>query len=152
MINSFETGGSERQFVVLAKSFNRRAFHVLLDVFDGSARSPTVSGRFPNFLSGAACLARLASYSLALEPTLAEQQVLIAHAFDFYTSLTLVPAARFARVPVVVGSFRQIGDLLTPVNFHAQATVFRWCDAVVCNSHAAADRLAEHGVTGTSCS
>jgi glycosyltransferase involved in cell wall biosynthesis len=60
--------------------------------------------------------------------------------------LTLIPAARLARVPVVIGSQRQLGDLLTPRQFRAQAAALRWCDGVVCNSQAAADRLASEGL------
>jgi glycosyltransferase involved in cell wall biosynthesis len=70
----------------------------------------------------------------------------IAHSFDFYTNLSLVPAARLARVPVVIGSQRQLGDLLTPAQSKAQLAMFRWCDAVVCNSEAAADRLKAEGL------
>jgi len=73
--------------------------------------------------------------------------VQVAHSFDFYTNLTLIPAAKFARVPVVIGSHRQLGDLMTPAQFRAQAAAFRWCDAVVCNSQAAADRLIAAGLS-----
>jgi glycosyltransferase involved in cell wall biosynthesis len=73
--------------------------------------------------------------------------VQVAHAFDFYTNLTLIPAARLGRVPVVIGSHRQLGDLLTPAQFRAQAAAFRWSDAVVCNSQAAADRLIAAGLS-----
>jgi glycosyltransferase involved in cell wall biosynthesis len=73
--------------------------------------------------------------------------VQVAHSFDFYTNLTLIPAAKLARVPVVIGSHRQLGDLMTPAQFRAQAAAFRWCDAVVCNSQAAADRLVATGLS-----
>jgi glycosyltransferase involved in cell wall biosynthesis len=59
----------------------------------------------------------------------------------------LIPAARMARVPIVIGSHRQIGDLMTPGQFRVQAAAFRWCDAVVCNSHAAAERLIASGLS-----
>jgi glycosyltransferase involved in cell wall biosynthesis len=72
--------------------------------------------------------------------------VQVAHAFDFYANLLLIPAAKLARVPVVIGSHRQLGDLMTPAQFRVQAAAFRWCDAVVCNSRAAADRLIAAGV------
>ena len=36
---------------------------------------------------------------------------------------------------------------MTPAQFRAQAAAFRWCDAVVCNSQAGADRLAAAGVS-----
>jgi glycosyltransferase involved in cell wall biosynthesis len=61
--------------------------------------------------------------------------------------LTLVPAARLARVPVVIGSHRQLGDLITPAQFRAQFETFRWCDVVVCNSLAGANRLAAAGLS-----
>ena len=35
---------------------------------------------------------------------------------------------------------------MTPAQFRAQAAAFRWCDAVVCNSRAGANRLAAAGV------
>ena len=77
---------------------------------------------------------------------LRRNQIAVAHAFDFYTNLTLLPAARLAGAPVVIGSQRQLGDLLTPTQFRVQADIFRMCDAIVCNSRAAAQRLAEAGV------
>jgi glycosyltransferase involved in cell wall biosynthesis len=77
---------------------------------------------------------------------LRQHKVQVAHAFDFYANLTMIPAAKLARVPVVIGSHRQLGDLMTPAQFRAQATAFRVCDAVVCNSHAAADRLIAAGL------
>jgi glycosyltransferase involved in cell wall biosynthesis len=83
---------------------------------------------------------------LGLAQHLRRNNIVIAHAFDFYTNLTLIPAARFAGVPVVIGSQRQLGDLLGRSKSRAQAAVLRWCDAVVCNSHAAADRLVEQGL------
>jgi glycosyltransferase involved in cell wall biosynthesis len=70
----------------------------------------------------------------------------VAHAFDFYTNLMLVPAAWVAGVAVVLGSHRQLGDLLTPGQFRAQLMAFRMCDRVVCNSQAAADRLRHTGL------
>ena len=79
---------------------------------------------------------------------LRKSEIAAAHAFDFYANLTMIPAAKLARVPVVIGSQRQLGDLLTPAQFRAQLEMFRWCDRVVCNSRAAADRLLQAGLPG----
>ena len=49
-------------------------------------------------------------------------------------------------MPVIIGSHRQLGDLLTLAKFRAQAAAFRLCDALTCNSQAGADRLAAGGV------
>jgi L-malate glycosyltransferase len=147
MINTFETGGSERQFAVIAQNANAARFQIhlgcvnprgpLADEFEKVAQFP-----LGNSLFGWKSLRT----RLNLSRHLRQNQVQVAHAFDFYANLTLIPAARLARVPVVIGSHRQIGDLMTPAQFRAQAVAFRWCDAVVCNSQAAAARLATAGL------
>lgn len=147
MINSLETGGSERQFAAIAKSLNRASFHVNLGCVQ--QRGPFLEGLgdVPQFRLGGSLygLQSLRTrYRMARH--LRRRRVAIAHAFDFYANMTMVPAARLARVPVVIGSQRQLGDLLTPAQFRAQLTIFRFCDRVVCNSGAAARPLIEHGL------
>ena len=73
--------------------------------------------------------------------------VSVAHSFSFYSNLLLIPVARMARVQVVIGSHRQLGDLLTPLQFDLQNAVFRLCDRIVCNSKAAAARLTTRGLS-----
>ena len=148
MTNNFETGGSERQFSVLAQNLRPEQFQVHLGCIQSTGPFARDFGEVPEFWLGSN-LYGLKSWRarLRLSRSLRRQHIQIAHAFDFYTNLTLIPAARFARVPVVIGSQRQIGDLLTPRQFRAQAAAFRWCDAVVCNSRAAADRLAAEGMS-----
>ena len=147
MINTFETGGSERQFTILAQSIGSPAFQLHLGCL--SRRGP-LAARFadvPQFPLGGSLFGwNSLRTRFNLSRHLRRHGVQVAHAFDFYANLTLIPAARFARVPVVVGSHRQLGDLMTPAQFRAQAAAFRWCDAVVCNSQAAADRLIATGI------
>jgi L-malate glycosyltransferase len=148
MINSFETGGSERQFVALAKNLGGPRFGVHLGCLQSIGPLAAEVGSVPEFPLGGS-LYGIGSLRTRwqLSRHLRAHRVQVAQAFDFYTNLTLIPAARLARVPVVIGSQRQIGDLLTPAKARAQAATFRWCDGVVCNSQAAAERLAEQGVT-----
>jgi glycosyltransferase involved in cell wall biosynthesis len=148
MTNSFETGGSERQFAVLAQNLRPEQFQVHVGCIQRIGPFAHAFGDVPEFWLGGS-LYGLASWRtrLRLSQSLRRQHIQIAHAFDFYTNLTLIPAARFARVPVVIGSQRQLGDLLTARQFRAQAAVLRWCDAVICNSRAAANRLAEEGLS-----
>ncbi len=147
MINTFETGGSERQFIVLAQNLAPPQFQTHLGCV--SRRGP-LADNFPDVpqfpLGGSLFGWRSLRTRLKLSRHLRHHQVQVAHAFDFYANLTLIPAARFARVPVVIGSHRQLGDLMTPAQFRAQAAAFRWCDAVVCNSQSAADRLIATGL------
>jgi L-malate glycosyltransferase len=147
MTNTLQTGGSERQFVTLANALDRNVFSISLgclrrwgpflpQVENIEEFSP--GGNLFKWTSQVARL-RLARY-------LREQKVSVAHANDFYSNLMLIPVARLAGVPVVIGSHRQLGDLLTRNQFWAQTQVFRLCDRVVCNSQAAADRLRHAGV------
>lgn len=147
MVNTLETGGSERQFAVLAENLSPSRFQVHLGCVHHRGDMADHLGNIPEFpLGGSLYGWQSLRARLALSRHLRKHQVQVAHAFDFYVNLTLIPAARFARVPVVIGSHRQLGDLMTPAQFRAQAAAFRWCDAVVCNSQAGADRLAAAGV------
>jgi len=147
MINNFEMGGSERQFVALAQSLDREKWNLHLGCIRRRGPLSEGLGDVPEFpLGGSLYGMHSLRTRLALRAHLKRAGIAVAHAFDFYANLTLVPAARLARIPVVVGSHRQLGDLLTPAQFRAQLASFRWCDAVVCNSKAAADRLAERGL------
>lgn len=148
MVNTFETGGSERQFTVLAQHLTPPQFRTHLGCV--SRRGP-LAHHFPDAqqfpLGGSLFGWRSLRTRLKLSRYLRQQRVQIAHAFDFYANLTMIPAARLARVPVVIGSHRQLGDLMTSAQFRAQTAAFRWCDAVVCNSQTAADRLLAAGLS-----
>ena len=148
MTNSFETGGSERQFAVLAQNLPLEQFQLHLGCIRRIGPFAQAFGEVPEFWLGGSLFGWTSVRTRwHLSRHLRQRQIQIAHAFDFYTNLTLVPAARFARVPVVIGSQRQLGDLLTPRQFRAQAAAFRWCDGVVCNSVAAADGLSAAGLS-----
>jgi glycosyltransferase involved in cell wall biosynthesis len=142
MTNSFETGGSERQFTALAKSLHGTSYRVQVGCIakrGGVVRGFEEAQEFP--VGGSLYGANSMRPRLRLGRYLRNSDVAIAHAFDFYTNLLLIPTARLARVPVVIGSQRQLGDLLTPAKARAQSAVLRWCDRVVCNSRAAAEAL-----------
>jgi len=147
MTDSFETGGSERQFVLLAQNLRSEQFQLHTGCLSRQGPFADGFGDVAEFQMGGSLYGwRSLRARWLLSRHLRRNRVQIAHAFDFYTSMTLVPAARLARVPVVIGSHRQLGDLLTPAQFRAQFEAFRWCDAVVCNSLAGANRLADSGL------
>ena len=147
MVNTFETGGSERQFTVLAQNLPPQ-FQTYLGCVSRQGPLARYFSEVPAFpLGGSLFKWQSLRTRLRLARHLRHHHVDVAHAFDFYTNLTMIPAARLARVPVVIGSHRQLGDLMTPVQFRAQAAAFRWCDAVACNSQAAADRLLASGLS-----
>src|SRR6266567_3031593 len=148
MTNSFEPGGSERQFAVMAQHLAPERFQVSLGCISRLGPFAGAFGDVPEFWLGGSLYGWTSIRTrLRLAGLLRARQIQVAHAFDFYTNLTLIPAARLARVPVVIGSQRQLGDLLTPRQSRAQAAAFRWCDGVVCNSQAAANGLARGGLS-----
>ena len=148
MVNSLERGGTERQFVTLANGLSGGNFEVSTGCLARHGEFvdslPAVKEFSPgrSLFKGQSILTRA-----KLARSLRQQQIAVAHAFDFYANLMLTPAARLARIPVVIGSHRQLGDLLTPLQFRAQNAAFRACDRVVCNSRAAADRLKQAGIS-----
>ena len=142
MTNSLDVGGSEKQFVSLVEGLNREQFDVQPACLRRTGGLAARMGEIPEFAPGGS-LFNMQSLRARLEMGrhLRRNRTAIAHAFDFYTNLMMVPAARVSGVPVVLASHRQIGDLLTPSQFWAQLQAFRICDRVFCNSRAAADRL-----------
>jgi len=147
MTNSFETGGSERQFVELARALHPQSYRVLLGCLQTKGPLRGDLGPVQHFdLGGSLYRPQSMRTRYRLASSLRRSQVAIAHAFDYYTNLTLIPAAKLAGTAVVIGSQRQLGDLLTSAQRRAQQAMFSWADCVVCNSRAAADRLVQHGL------
>jgi L-malate glycosyltransferase len=147
MTNTLEVGGSERQFAMLVESLSRDRF----DVYPACLRrigglAPRL-GEIPEFPPGGRLVGiKSQRAQLDIVRSLRRDHIAVAHAFDFYSNLMLIPAARVAGIPVI-GSQRQLGDLLTAAQFKVQYWAFRLCDRVVCNSRAAADRLRSAGLS-----
>jgi len=104
MINSLDSGGSERQFAALARSLDPDSLCLYLGCIQ--KRGAFLDGlpemaQFP--LDGSLYGLQSLRTRLRLVRHLRRCGVAIAHAFDFYTNLTLIPAARMAGVPVVSG-------------------------------------------------
>ena len=148
MTNSFERGGSERQFVELACALQAENFKVRLGCIQAIGPFRDAVGTVECYpLRGSLYRWQSIRTRLRLAAELRRNQIVVAHAFDYYTNLTLIPAAKLARIPVVIGSQRQLGDLLTPMQERAQTMVFRWADCIICNSQAATDRLVNRGLS-----
>jgi glycosyltransferase involved in cell wall biosynthesis len=147
MMESLRTGGSERQFALMAGALRRDPFDLHLGCIQRSGKFLEGLGEIQEYPLGGSFLTPRAMRSFSrLVQFLRRTRIEVAQSFDFYTNLMLMPAARLAGVPVFIASHRQLGDLLSPIKRHAQNMVFRLSDCVVCNSLAAADQLARAGV------
>ena len=80
-------------------------------------------------------IARLAGY-------LRRNAVRLVHCFDFYSNIVGVPAARLARVPVVIASQRDMGDLRGRGQQSIHSTALGLATHILVNSEAIAVRLA----------
>jgi len=150
MMDSLRTGGSERQFALLARAFRRRPFDLYLGCIQRRGKFLEDLEEIEEYPLGSSFLTLRAQHSLGkLVGFLRRTRIEVAQSFDFYTNLLLVPAARLAGVHVVVASQRQLGDLLPPMKRRIQNLVFHLADCVICNSCAAADQLAREGVPNT---
>ncbi len=147
MMDSLRTGGSERQFALMASAFRGRAVDLYLGCLQRVGKFLDDLGEITEYPTGGSFLNLRAQNSFVrLVRFLRRTRIEVAQSFDFYTNLMLIPAARLAGVPAVVASQRQLGDLLTPMQRRVQNVAFRIADCVVCNSLAAADQLARRGV------
>lgn len=147
MMDSLRTGGSERQFALMASAFQRGPFDLYLGCLQRSGKFLEGLGEIGEYPTGGSFLTLRALRSLCrLVGLLRRTRVEVAQSFDFYTNLMLIPAARIAGVPVVIGSQRQLGDLLPPKKRSIQNLAFRMADCIVCNSLAAANQLEREGV------
>jgi len=150
MMDSLGTGGSERQFALLAGAFQRTPCDLYLGCIQRRGRFLDDLGEIAEYPVGGSFLTLRALHSLStLVGFLRRAHIEVAQSFDFYTNLMLIPAARLAGVPVVLASQRQLGDLLPATKRRIQNSVFGWADCVVCNSLAAANQLATEGVPNT---
>lgn len=142
MANTLETGGGERQFAVLAQGLGSLSLRVQLGCLRKRGNFVGSLNGIREFPPGGSLLGFESQRArLALGRHLKDDGVAVAHSFDFYSNLMLIPAARLAGVPVVMGSHRQLGDLMSGPRFWVQELMFQFCDRVVCNSRAGADYL-----------
>jgi glycosyltransferase involved in cell wall biosynthesis len=148
MANTGDAGGTERQFAVMAEALGHGSFRLETgclrrrgSFFDNL---PEIQ-EFP--LGGSFASWQAQRSRLALARHLRRKKIAVAHSFDFYTNLMLLPVARLAGIPVRIGSMRQLGDRLSSLQTRALVRTLRWfADRIVCNSRAAAARLVELGI------
>ncbi len=147
MINSLATGGSERQFASLVRALRLEKIDLRLGCLRRAGAFLEGLDDVEEFDTGGSFLTlRCHRARLRLARHLRSQKIAIAHAFDFYSNMMLIPVARLARIPIVIGSHRNLGHFFSSRQFRAQDALFRLCCRVVCNSQAAAAQLVSRGL------
>ena len=132
-------GGTERQVLNIRQGLDASRFDVHLGCFgffdeqlaEDLSGTPIEVYKVRNlygFVTIKECL-RFASY-------LKHNRIDIVHAYNFYANVFAVPAARLARVPVVLASIRDTGDSLTGKQRAVNRIFCRLADRVIVNAEA----------------
>lgn len=139
-------GGTEGQFVEVATRLDPARWDVRVTCLraEGPLRERLLAKGITPWSCGprslrspglALAVARLARY-------LRRERVRLIHAFDVYSNVLGVMAGRLARVPAVVASQRDLGDLRPPLDRRVQRAMLRMAGHVLVNSEAVAERVA----------
>jgi L-malate glycosyltransferase len=144
--DSLSLGGTEGQFVEVACGLDRarwdvrvtclRAVGALRARLDAANLSAWSCGRgsfrSPRFVLAVWTLARY----------MRTHRIRLVHCFDFYSDVLGIIAARIARVPAIIASQRELGDLRTPLERGLYRAATRLADVTVVNTDAVARRVA----------
>lgn len=152
--DSFVHGGTERQFVQVLRQLDPRKYELLVGCLH--KRGPFLSDvrslgvpivEFPiRSLYGFDTARRFWQLVVFLR----RNRIAILHAFDFYTDVLAIPAARLAGVPVVLATRRELLDLRSLRQQHAVRIGCWLATGIVANSHAAVTYLRRHANEKTS--
>ena len=152
LIPSLATGGAEGQLLELLRKLDRSRWEPSLVTFDGlhANRVPDVVGQvfslaissngnsrsYRKALKAAGAVGRLTGYLRRFRPA-------VLHAFLPASCLMAAPAARLARVPLLVGSRRSLVDCYRNCDLLARVDrlATRQCDYVLGNSLAVTEEL-----------
>jgi glycosyltransferase involved in cell wall biosynthesis len=141
-------GGTENQFMALARSLDRTRFDVefaCLRRWGGfvdelvARRIPLTEYPVPTFRSVTALAqqARLARH-------IVRRDVQIVHAYNFYGNVFATPPARLV-APVVIASIRDRAPYLTPMQKRVQRYACQFADCLLVNADAVKDWLVDEG-------
>lgn len=149
-LTSFDSGGTERQMIELARRLDRRRFEVHVACFhkrgawlprvesevSGIAEFPIRGFGNPTALRRAGAFVRWCR----------AHRIAVVQAADIYANAFALPAARLAGVSVRVGSRREVHPSRGRVLEALQRFGYSQADRVVANSEAGASRLRLEGV------
>ncbi len=142
--DSLAFGGTEGQFVEVACGLDRHRWdvHVACLRVEGPLKPRLDAAGITAWSCGRGSFKspRFALAVLALVREIRRRRIALVHAFDFYSNVLGVAAARVARVPVLA-SQRDMGDVRRPDQRRGQRLALRLATRVVVNGEAIAQRL-----------
>jgi glycosyltransferase involved in cell wall biosynthesis len=153
-LTRFEPGGTERQMTELIRRLNPARFKVHVACLHREG------AWLPRVVAHAASIVEFPIHGFARPATVAQlvafarwcrrEQIAVVQTCDFYTNILGLPGAALARVPVRVGSRRELNPDKTAGQIRLQRLAYRAATKVVANSGAARSILESEGVASGS--
>ena len=152
-IHSFQPGGTERQMTELVRRLDSRRWHVHLVClrrhgawFDRAAEFAASVTEFPITSFGhATTFGQMRAFARWCR----DQRIALVHSSELYSNIFFLPGAAMARVPVRVGSRREIAAGKSVAQIAAQRGAYAFAHRVVANARAAASRLRLEGLAAS---
>jgi glycosyltransferase involved in cell wall biosynthesis len=153
-LTRFEPGGTERQMIELIRRLNRARFRVHVVCFhregawvERAAERAASIVEFP--IEG---FARIGTFRqmLAFARWCRRERIAVVQTCDLYANIFGLPAAALARVPVRIGSRRDLNPDKTAGQIRLQRLAYRFATKVVANTAAARAILEAEGLASGS--
>ncbi len=146
---AFGPGGTERQVLNLARALDPARFELRFGCFRrwGEFLGEVTDLRVPvtEYPIRKLYNARAWRERLRFTRYLRHERIQVVHTYNFYGNAFALPAARLARIPVVVASIRDIGGGLAPLHQRAHRVVCRLAHRIVVNAEAIRQYLTAQG-------
>ncbi|MEE4175226.1 MAG: glycosyltransferase [Xanthomonadales bacterium] len=154
VVTGFFTGGTELQVLNLARGLDRQRFDLSFACLDRDgdhlAAYEALGAPIEEYRIRQLYHPHTFRQQLRFAAALRKQRVQVVHSYNFYSNVFAIPAARMARVPVVLASIRDRGVYLTPAQKKLQRHVCGLADEVLVNADSIRDWLMEQGLDGRS--
>jgi glycosyltransferase involved in cell wall biosynthesis len=149
-LTSFWPGGTERQTLELVRRLDRRRFAVHVACFHREGTWLPLVERYADSVTEfpiSSFKSRGALRAAAdFRAWCRSRELAVLHAADLYANVFALPLAFSARVPVRIGSRREINPDRTPAQIGVQRCAYAFAHRIVANSSAAAARLRTEGI------
>ena len=152
IIDSFETGGTERQAIQLVRlqqASRRYRLHLACLQKRGELlveAERLCLGEITEYPLNSFCDRNLVIQLRRCESFLKEQRIDVVHTHDFYTNIFGMTAARLAGVPARIASKRETNGLLSPMQKRVERYAYRLAHSVITNAGAVRTQLIAEGV------
>jgi glycosyltransferase involved in cell wall biosynthesis len=144
-LSRFDPGGTERQMIELLRRLDRRRWTVHLACFEKTGawfgRAAEAAASVAVFPVTSLRNASIAVHLVRFSRWCREQSIAVVHTTEMPSNIFGLPGAALARVPVRIGSRREINRGRTRRDIATQRAAYCFAHTIVANSRAAADRL-----------